>query len=107
MKQPMNFVIEGKELLSGYLTTQFNRLWKQERVLDEWQDVNMIMIHKGGSKYVLNEYRGIAISSNVGYCFANIIRERLEDNDRDLKGPAWIQEGVQMYGWIISFDTFD
>ena len=55
------YLIEGRELLSGPLTKWFNQLWAIERVPEEWQDVKMTMLHKGGSKYVLIIIEGLQL----------------------------------------------
>ena len=52
---------------------------RQEEVVPEtWRQERVTLLHKGGSKRELDNYRTIAIGSNIGKLFARIIKKRLQ-----------------------------
>ena len=64
---------------------------RQEEVIPEtWRQERVTLLHKGGSKRELDNYRTIAIGSNIGKLFARIIKNRLQGEDvKVMKEPRW------------------
>ena len=51
---------------------------KGGQVPEEWQDSVTTMIHKGGERELLMNYKAICVNSNIGKLFAKVVKTRLE-----------------------------
>ena len=67
----------GGQVVFTMLLHAFNDIIKGGQVPKEWQDSVTTMIHKGGDRELLTNYRGICVS-NVGKRFAKVVKTRLE-----------------------------
>ncbi len=71
------FIKYGGEVLRGALARCFNKMLEVEWIPEEWAHEKLKMLHKGKSKQNLDNYRGIAITSNIGKLFTRIIAGRI------------------------------
>ena len=87
---PNEFLKKGQYQLVSSLKTLFNHILSTERFPSAWKRSRIQMLHKGGDKRVLDNYRGICISSNVGKLFVKILGARLDRDveQRDLLGDV-------------------
>ena len=53
---------------------------KDARTPEDWNTEHVALIHKGKSKYTLDNYRGIAVSSCVGKLLTRLLTNRLNVN---------------------------
>ncbi len=79
------FIKYGGEDLRWALTKCFNKMLEVEWIPEEWAHEKLKMLHKGKSKQKLDNYRGIAITSNVGKLFTRIIAGRISVIAEDQK----------------------
>ena len=75
---PNDFIKEGGTKLKKALTRIFEMMRVTEWTPDDWTSEKLHLLHKGKSKYKLDNYRGISISSNIGKLFTRILASRLE-----------------------------
>ena len=82
---PNEFITKGGPILQKALTRIFKAIQSEEWIPPDWTQERVKLLHKGKSKTNLDNYRGIAITSNVGKVFTRIWAERLgqvvEDNN--------------------------
>ena len=86
---PNEFLREGGGALHNALAWVFNRMVEEERVPREWREERVKLLHKGGDKKDINNYRGIAISSNVSKLFTRVVNNRLYEA---VEGKGWLGE---------------
>ena len=86
---PNELLKEGGEELTRALVEVFNDMIEEEWTPREWAEERVTMLHKGGDKKDLNNYRGIAIGSNVGKVFARIINSRIYEMAEE---QGWLGE---------------
>ena len=77
-KIPNEFLKFGGHGLWACLVTLLNEIRDKEKVPELWNKGNISLIHKGGVHYLLDNYRGITIMSNLGKLLSSILRERLD-----------------------------
>ena len=75
---PAAFLREGGGVLSEALVRLFNLVLSEEQVPMSWTSEKTRLLHKGGSKLDLDNYRGITVASNVMKVFTRIWGARLE-----------------------------
>jgi len=85
---PNEFLLEGGEALTVAICKLFNWVLKKEVIPKIWRESRTVLLHKGGDRELLDNYRGITINSNLGKLFTRIIGRRLEDDveERGLLG---------------------
>ena len=85
---PNEFMLEGGELVAETLVVIFNKAIESRKVATSWKRSYTQLLHKGGDKGDLDNYRGIAVTSNVGKVFTKVLGRRLEESveDRGLLG---------------------
>ncbi len=69
---PNEFLIEGGERLAKVLVNLFNEMKGLEWTPQEWAEEALRLLHKDKGKKNLDNYRGIAITSNVGKMYARL-----------------------------------
>ena len=74
---PNSFLKHGGPKLLNALGTIFNLMRTEGWTPEEWNSEVVTLIHKKGDKKDLDNYRAIAISSNVGKLFIRILTHRL------------------------------
>ena len=89
------FLIEGMDILVVPLVKWFQMMWGDEEVPSEWQKLRIHIIHKAGSKQDPDNYRGIAISSNLSKIFTQILRERIEEEIQEKGVLGQIKHGFR------------
>ena len=57
----------------------FNDMLDQKRAPKQWNEEWVKLLHKGGSKLLISNYRGISIASVVGKLFVKILTNRLAE----------------------------
>ena len=67
----------GPELWSRILKLM-QQVWKEGRVVGEWQDAVVVSVPKKGDLRHCDNWRGISLLDVVGKIMARIIKERLE-----------------------------
>ena len=75
---PNEFIKEGGPMLRKALTKIFEMMRETEWTPEDWASERLKILHKGKSRYDLDNYRGISISSNIGKVFTRILAQRLE-----------------------------
>ncbi len=92
---PNEFLTRGGPRLLEALTRIFKMIHKEEIIPKEWTEEKVSLIHKGKSRKSLDNYRGIAKSSNVSKLFTRIWAARLEKvvESKDMLGE--IQGGFR------------
>ncbi len=82
---PNEFLKYGGEKLDGIFRLLFQTITKDEYIPKGWKEDKVTMIFKKGDKNKCENYRAIAISSNVYKLFSRIYHERIakyiEDNN--------------------------
>ena len=70
------------------LAKLFKWIMEQEIIPMIWRESRTVLLHKGGDREVLDNYRRITITSNVGKLFTRIIGMRMEQDveERGLLG---------------------
>ena len=92
---PNEFLLGGGEKLWKCLTLLFNLIIRQGESPQEWCEERIKLLHKGGRKDELDNYRTIAITSNVGKAFTRIIAKRLKNVIEDNKWLEEVQNGFR------------
>ena len=89
-----SFLKRGGEKLLTTLTTMFNMMRKAGWTPQDWNEEMVTLIHKKGDKKDLDNYRTIAVSSNMGKLFIRIATERLMSLAEEKK---WLSEAQAAY----------
>ena len=87
---PNEFLKKGGLEVWKSMGKVFNWVRVSGIIPDIWKRSYTKLLHKGGSKHDLDNYRGIAITSNVGKVFTKILANRLQEDveERDLLGQT-------------------
>ncbi|KAF2349462.1 Reverse transcriptase domain [Trinorchestia longiramus] len=77
---PYEFYKHSGERIIEMLRGLFDEIWRCERVPDEWNKCNVVLLHKGGHKNMkeLKNYRPIALADTVSKIFCGILNERMK-----------------------------
>ena len=67
----------GSSILLPSITKLFNLVLTSSYFPDRWNDTIITVLHKKGSLFDTNNYRGISITSCLGKCFTAIMAERI------------------------------
>ena len=82
---PNEFLKYGGKAMLSSLVDLFTAISDFEQIPSDWQNGIIKPIHKSGSLFELDNYRGITLSSNVYKVFSKVIEEKivsyLEDNN--------------------------
>ena len=76
---PNEFLKEAGESLRKALVTIFNKIRTEQNTPQQWTQDKAKLLYKGKSKQSLDNYRGIAITSNIGKLFCRIMGKRLQN----------------------------
>jgi len=68
----------GGSIIVNNLHKLLSRVWKEERVPNDWKLADVVPILKKGDKTRCENYRGISLLSVVGKVLAQVIRARLQ-----------------------------
>lgn len=63
-------------VLAEPLTMLFNWIIAEETIVKQWKKSEIILLYKKGDKKLLNNYRLISLSSNIGKIFIKIMKNR-------------------------------
>ena len=61
----------------AYLTGLFNKIWREERIPEEWEIGLILPIYKSGNRTECGNYREITIIGKVTKLFEKILEKRL------------------------------
>jgi len=86
---PNELIKEGGKALARALIEVFNDMIEEEWTPPEWSEERITLLHKGGDRKDINNYRGIAISSNIGKLFTKLVNARLYQVAED---QGWLGE---------------
>ncbi|KAF2365644.1 hypothetical protein FHG87_003589 [Trinorchestia longiramus] len=77
---PYEFYKHSGRSIMEMLRCLFVEIWKSEKVPDEWNKCNVVLLHKGGHKDMkeLKNYRPIALADTVSKIFCGILNERMK-----------------------------
>ena len=75
---PTEFFKCTMEFMVPYLTTVFNSISTAGNITDDWEKNTMCPLHKKGSVYDPNNFRGISLIDTVCKIFTNILVKRLD-----------------------------
>ena len=79
----MNEMIKaGGHSLHECILKLFNMILQYEQVPSTWTTGYIVPIHKGGSKTLTTNYRGISITSSLGKLFSSVMREVQKNPNR-------------------------
>ena len=93
---PNEFLIEAAgDRFIELVRKVMNGIREVESVPEVWKESRMVLLHKGGEKRVLDNYRGIAINSNFGKILTRLIGRRLEDDVEVRNLLGWMQYGFR------------
>ena len=53
-------------------------MWREHRVVADWQDMQIVSIPKKGDLQLCDNWRGISLLDVVGKIFTRIMQERLQ-----------------------------
>ena len=91
------FYIHAVDVITPYLDTLFNNIFKSGLFPNVWSDGHVIPLHKKGSKSDVQNYRGITLLSTLGKLFTRILNNRLtewaEDNHVYIEAQAGFRKG--------------
>ena len=73
------FLYYGNEALLNTLYVLFNNIFKVGYFPAQWSECLVVPLHKKGSIYDVNNYRGITLLSCVGKLFTRMLNNRLYD----------------------------
>ena len=69
---------EGGEHLKQVIILLFDAIIETEWIPPTWREERVTLLHKGGSKRSLDNYRTISIGSNFGKLFTRILQTRMQ-----------------------------
>ena len=71
-------ITQGGAQLWGAIAKVFEQIRQEEWIPPDWKGERVTLLHKGKSRLSLDNYRGIAIGSNMCKIFTKIIRARIQ-----------------------------
>lgn len=83
---PGELLKHGGSQLVAKLHELILKVWKEERMPEEWRTSVICPIYKKGDKLVCENYRGISLISTAYKVFTNILRDKLEENAENIIG---------------------
>ena len=72
------FFIHGQQILLPYIVSLFNYIFDVGVFPDAWCDGLLIPLHKKGSQYISENYRGITLLSVLGKLFTRTLNIRID-----------------------------
>ena len=66
-------------ILSSYLLILFNNIFKSGNFPEQWSKSMIFPLHKKGSKYEVNNYRGVSLMDVCGKLFTAVLNNRLKE----------------------------
>ncbi len=76
---PAEFIKYGGQILGNVILQLFMRIKLMEQLPQDWFEGIVKPLYKSGNNKVLNNYRGITISSIMYKCFVSIIEDQVMD----------------------------
>ena len=76
---PGEFLKEGGEVLYEWISEFLNQVVEQEKIPEGWKKGIVTMIHKGGRKEEVGNYRGITVNDSIYKVFTRILTNRWEE----------------------------
>lgn len=70
-------LLHTKTTAAKILTTLFNEVMTTENIPTQWTESKIVLLHKKGDIYNINNYRPISLMSNIYKIFAKVILRRL------------------------------
>ena len=76
---PYEFYKHSRESIGDMLWSLFKEVWREERVMQTWNESKVILLHKGShkSKKELKNYRPIALNDTIRKIFCMCLNERI------------------------------
>ena len=75
---PNEIFIQGGRSMEQILCRIFNEIYADENIPDEWKNLEIITLYKGkGDRELMQNRRGITLSSNVEKLFERVLNNRL------------------------------
>jgi len=75
------------------LTWVINRCLNGEETLQQWKVAYISSIHKKGSKKDCSNYRGISVTSVTSRLYGEILRDLIEEENKDEEEPSGFRTG--------------
>ncbi|XP_072380504.1 uncharacterized protein [Diabrotica undecimpunctata] len=82
---PPELLKYGTSKLYKQLASLYQKCINGESIPKEWRTSFITTIHKKGSKDVCDNYRGIAVLSNISRVYGKLIKKRIEDEFCDME----------------------
>jgi hypothetical protein len=92
---PNEFLKKGGDTLWRLLAMAFNWVIREEEIPRGWKKGRVLLLHKGGDRDVLDNYRGITVSSNMGKLFTRVTASRVEGDAEGRGLLGQIQHGFR------------
>ena len=92
---PNEFFKESKEVITLPLVKLFNTMLTIQQTPPDWGSERLTLLHKKGDRRILDNYRGISISSNIGKLFGRILEKRLSRILEDKQILSEMQNGFR------------
>ena len=89
-----------KEALIPVVTDLFNEILDTEIIPEQWEEVEIKIMHKKGNKTDINNYRPISLSSSMNKIFMKIIKNRIYQNLDE-------NQGLEQAGFRRDFSTIE
>jgi len=84
----------GKNLSRG-LVKILRQVWKEDRIPEDWRKSIIVPIYKREDPNVPSNYRGISLLYTAYKVYAELIRQRLEEQVERIKGLPETQAGLR------------
>ena len=76
---PADLLKHGMETFSEQLANLFSKMWRVEKLPQDWNKGVIIKLPKKGSLCDCNNWRGITLLSSTGKIFSKILLNRLQN----------------------------
>ena len=83
----------GTDKLITMLTWVINRCLNGEEVPQQWKVAYISSIHKKGSKKDCSNYRGISVTSVISRLYGKILRDLIEEENKDEEEQSGFRTG--------------
>ena len=82
----MDMIKHGGERVQQYLHRMLVKIWRTERMPDDWKEAVIIPVHKKGDKLDCKNYRGISLLEAAYKILSKILLNRLKKYSEEIVG---------------------
>ena len=84
----MELIKYGGKELQKQVHALIQKIWKEEKMPEEWETGQIVTIHKKGDQRKCENYRGITLLNAAYKILSTIIQRRLADATRGIVGQC-------------------